>query len=112
MNYQLLNQVNNEFSKGSLVVQCHRMAKNRDTSLAILDAISEEIRINIFFSGQRAFGLSAELIGSGMAFDFGLLKSILQNKRIQDSPGEDKEIFLQLIKQADKKSLFRLENLE
>jgi len=95
-----LNQVNTEFSKGSLVVQCHRMAKNRDTSLAILDAISEEIRINIFFSGQRAFGLSAELIGSGMAFDFGLLKSILQNKRIQDSPGEDKEIFLQLIKQG------------
>ena len=93
-------QINNQFCKGCRVVQCHRMAKNRNTSLAILDAISEEIRINIFFSGQRAFGLSAELIGSAMAFEFGLLKTILQNKRIQESPGEDKEIFLQLIKQG------------
>jgi cellulose synthase/poly-beta-1,6-N-acetylglucosamine synthase-like glycosyltransferase len=93
-----LQQVNNEFAKGSLVVQCHRIAKNKNSSLAILDAISEEIRINIFFSGQRAFGLSSELIGSGMAFSFSLLKTILQNKKIQDSAGEDKEMFLQLIK--------------
>jgi len=97
-----LSQVNNEFCRGSLVVQCHRMAKNKNSSLALLDAISEEIRINIFFSGQRAFGLSSELIGSGMAFDFGLLKNILQHKRIQESLGEDKEIFLQLIKQGVK----------
>jgi cellulose synthase/poly-beta-1,6-N-acetylglucosamine synthase-like glycosyltransferase len=93
-----LQQINNEFVKGSLVVQCHRIAKNKNSSLAILDAISEEIRINIFFSGQRAFGLSSELIGSGMAFSFSLLKTILQNKKIQDSAGEDKEMFLQLIK--------------
>lgn len=93
-----LKKVNNEFCKGRLVVQCHRMAKNTNTSLAILDAISEEIRMNIFFAGQRAFGLSSELVGSGMAFDFNLLKSILKNKHVQDSPGEDKEIFLQLIK--------------
>lgn len=33
-----------------------------------------------------------------MAFRFDLLKSILQNKKIQESPGEDKEIFLQLVK--------------
>jgi cellulose synthase/poly-beta-1,6-N-acetylglucosamine synthase-like glycosyltransferase len=77
-----LQQINNEFVKGSLVVQCHRIAKNKNSSLAILDAISEEIRINIFFSGQRAFGLSSELIGSGMAFSFSLLKTILQNKKI------------------------------
>jgi cellulose synthase/poly-beta-1,6-N-acetylglucosamine synthase-like glycosyltransferase len=68
--------------------------------LAILDAISEEIRINIFFAGQRAFGLSAELIGSAMAFDFVLLKEILQNNFVQESAGEDKEMTLQLMKKG------------
>jgi cellulose synthase/poly-beta-1,6-N-acetylglucosamine synthase-like glycosyltransferase len=93
-----LKKVNNAFVAGKKVVQCHRIAKNLNNALAILDAISEEIRINIFFAGQRAFGLSAELIGSGMAFHYSLLKEILQNKHVQESPGEDKEMTLQLMK--------------
>jgi cellulose synthase/poly-beta-1,6-N-acetylglucosamine synthase-like glycosyltransferase len=95
-----LKKVNNAFIAGSRVVQCHRIAKNNNNALAILDAISEEIRINIFFAGQRAFGLSAELIGSGMAFEYSLLKDILQNKYVQESPGEDKEMTLQLMKKG------------
>jgi len=95
-----LKKVNNAFVAGEKVVQCHRIAKNLNNALAILDAISEEIRINIFFAGQRAFGLSAELIGSGMAFDFMLLKDILNNKHVQESHGEDKEITLQLMKKG------------
>jgi cellulose synthase/poly-beta-1,6-N-acetylglucosamine synthase-like glycosyltransferase len=94
-----LKRVNDAFFKGAQVVQCHRAAKNTNNALAILDAISEEIRINIFFRGHQALGLSAELIGSGMAFKYELLETILKNKKIQDSPGEDKEIFLQLVKQ-------------
>jgi cellulose synthase/poly-beta-1,6-N-acetylglucosamine synthase-like glycosyltransferase len=95
-----LKKVNNAFIAGSRVVQCHRIAKNNNNALAILDAISEEIRINIFFAGQRAFGLSAELIGSGMAFEYPLLKEILQNTHVQESTGEDKEMTLQLMKQG------------
>ena len=95
-----LSKVNNAFFAGRKVLQCHRAAKNKNNALAILDAISEEIRINIFFAGQRAFGLSAELIGSGMAFDFELLKEILQNKNVQESPGEDKEMTLQLMEKG------------
>lgn len=95
-----LHQINDAFFAGWKVVQCHRIAKNKNNALAILDAISEEIRINIFFAGQRAFGLSAELIGSGMAFDFALLKDILQNRFVQESPGEDKEMTLQLMKRG------------
>ena len=94
-----LSRVNDAFFKGAQVVQCHRTAKNTNSALAILDAISEEIRINIFFAGHHALGLSAELIGSGMAFKYDLLESILKNKKIQESTGEDKEIFLQLVKQ-------------
>lgn len=95
-----LTKVNNAFCAGRKVVQCHRTAKNKNNALAILDAVSEEIRINIFFAGQRAFGLSAELIGSAMAFDFVLLKEILQNKYVQESPGEDKEMTMQLMKKG------------
>lgn len=100
MQQDCLKKVNDAFFAGSKVVQCHRTAKNKNNALAILDAISEEIRINIFFAGQRAFGLSAELIGSGMAFDFTLLKEILQNKYVQESPGEDKEMTMQLMKKG------------
>jgi cellulose synthase/poly-beta-1,6-N-acetylglucosamine synthase-like glycosyltransferase len=95
-----LKKVSDTFFAGRKVVQCHRTAKNKNNALAILDAVSEEIRINIFFAGQRAFGLSAELIGSGMAFDFTLLKEILQNKFVQGSAGEDKEMTLQLMKKG------------
>lgn len=97
-----LTKVNNAFCAGRKVVQCHRTAKNKNNALAILDAVSEEIRINIFFAGQRAFGLSAELIGSAMAFDFVLLKEILQNNYVQESPGEDKEMTMQLMKKGIK----------
>ena len=100
MQFECLKKVNNAFIAGAKVVQCHRIAKNLNNALAILDAISEEIRINIFFAGQRALGLSAELMGSGMAFDFTLLKDILQNKHVQESPGEDKEMTLQLMKKG------------
>jgi cellulose synthase/poly-beta-1,6-N-acetylglucosamine synthase-like glycosyltransferase len=100
MQFECLKKVNNAFIAGAKVVQCHRIAKNLNNALAILDAISEEIRINIFFAGQRAFGLSAELIGSGMAFEYSILKEILQNTHVQESPGEDKEMTLQLMKKG------------
>lgn len=93
-----LHLINSAFINGSKVVQCHRIAKNRQNSLSILDAISEEIRINIFFAGHAKLGISAELIGSAMAFDFGILKDILQNKYVLESIGEDKEMTLQLMK--------------
>lgn len=93
-----LHLVNSAFIRGSKVVQCHRIAKNKENSLSILDAISEEIRINIFFAGHTNLGISAELIGSAMAFDFGILKDILQNKYVLESIGEDKEMALQLMK--------------
>ena len=56
-------------------MQGHRVAKNHNTNLATLDAVSEEINNNIFRSGHRAIGLSSALIGSGMAFDYELIKS-------------------------------------
>lgn len=92
-----LEQVNAAFEGGAQAVQCHRTAKNKQTAVAVLDAISEEINNHLFRKGPSAFGVSAALIGSGMAFRFNDLKSILDLPHILDNPGEDREIDLQLM---------------
>lgn len=62
-----LNQVNAAPFNGNIVgYQTHRTAKNKNTSLAYLDAVSEEINNSIFRQGHVNMGLSAALIGSGM----------------------------------------------
>ncbi|MCF0195869.1 MAG: glycosyltransferase, partial [Bacteroidaceae bacterium] len=52
--------------RNPVAVQCHRTAKNTNTSTAILDAVSEEVNNHIFRLGHKAVGLSSALIGSGM----------------------------------------------
>ena len=93
-----LDQINNAFNNNLKAVQCHRTAKNRDTPVAILDTISEEININLFRRGPAALGLSAMPLGSGMAFEFTLLKEIFDTDGILDNPAEDREIEIQLMK--------------
>lgn len=73
-----LRDINAAFvSKDIQLLQLHRTAKNTNTSLAILDAVSEEINNSIFRLGHTNVGLSAALIGSGMAFDYSLFKKIM-----------------------------------
>ncbi len=93
-----LEQINAAFHKSCKAVQCHRSAKNQNTSVAQLDAISEEININLFRRGPAALGLSAMPLGSGMAFDFDLLVSIFDTPDILFNPAEDREIEIQLMK--------------
>ena len=90
-----LQQVDTAFQRGWQVVQGHRTAKNTNTSIALLDAISEEINNHIFRQGHRAVGLSAALIGSGMAFDYRLLKTIMPE--VQAMGGFDKELEMRLL---------------
>ena len=75
---EFLQQINTAFQHGARIVQGHRVAKNTDSSVAVLDAISEEINNHIFRQGHRSVGLSAALIGSGMAFEYKLLKTIMK----------------------------------
>jgi cellulose synthase/poly-beta-1,6-N-acetylglucosamine synthase-like glycosyltransferase len=93
-----LEKVNHAFQKGFNVIQLHRTAKNRNTATAVLDAASEEINNHIFRKGHRSLGLSSALIGSGMAFDYPLFKKIMMESDIEDNPGEDREIYLELLK--------------
>lgn len=85
-----LTRINRAFGQGWRAVQGHRTAKNTNTSVAIFDAMNEEVNNNLFRAGQRALGLSATLIGSGMAFEPALLKQALS--RIQTVGGYDKEL--------------------
>lgn len=93
-----IEKVNHAFFLGKEIVQLHRTAKNRNTPTAILDAISEEINNHIFRQGHRALGLSSALIGSGMAFRYTAFKTLMMETDIEDNPGEDREIYLELLR--------------
>lgn len=91
-----LIKINDAYNTGWSVIQGHRAAKNINSSLAVLDAVSEEVNNSIFRKGHRALGFSAALIGSGMAFDFKLYKSYMQ--QLKAVSGFDKELELMLLK--------------
>lgn len=96
MEFDFIEQINNSFNKGYKVVQGHRIAKNQNTPMAILDAISEEVNNHIFRKGHRVLGLSSALIGSGMAFDYHFFKSTMA--KVNAIGGFDKELELKLLK--------------
>jgi cellulose synthase/poly-beta-1,6-N-acetylglucosamine synthase-like glycosyltransferase len=91
-----LSQVNAAFADGYRVVQGHRTAKNLDSPFAVLDACNEEINNHLFRQGHASLGMSAALIGSGMAFEYGYFKQLLQD--IGETPGEDKEMDFRIVK--------------
>jgi len=84
--------------QGALAVQGHRTAKNMDTDMARLDAASEEINNTIFRKGHRVLGLSAALIGSGMAFERNFF--IRHMKQVKAVGGFDKELELGILKEG------------
>jgi cellulose synthase/poly-beta-1,6-N-acetylglucosamine synthase-like glycosyltransferase len=90
-----LDRINTAFSQGWRAVQGHRVAKNTNTSVAVLDAISEEINNTIVRKGSRALGLSASIIGSGMGIEPTLMKEVMAHLRTMG--GYDKELEMNLI---------------
>jgi cellulose synthase/poly-beta-1,6-N-acetylglucosamine synthase-like glycosyltransferase len=95
-----LKKVNAAFEEDVMAVQGHRTARNNDTSLAVLDGISEEINNHIFRKGHRALGLSSAIIGSGLAFRFHFFKEMMLN--IKAVGGFDKEIELIMLRKRMK----------
>lgn len=90
-----LSRINAAFEVGWQVVQGHRVAKNTQSGVALLDAISEEINNHIFRKGVRALGLSSALIGSGMAFDHDLMQAAMRGQTT--TGGYDKELEMNLL---------------
>lgn len=91
-----LNVINQFYASGCMAIQAHRVAKNRNTETALLDAIFEEINNSIFRTGHVRLGISSALVGSGMAFDFEWFR---QHVSLLTSSGEDKELEALLLKE-------------
>lgn len=90
-----LSCINRAFDQGWVAVQGHRVAKNTDTGVATLDAISEEINNHMFRRGSRTIGSSASIIGSGMAIDTALMKRAMAN--LITMGGYDKELEMNIV---------------
>ncbi|MBC7485466.1 MAG: glycosyltransferase [Cytophagaceae bacterium] len=99
MQDDFLFKLNRELQAGYRAVQGHRVAKNEDTDMSFLDAMSEEINNHLFRKGHSILGFSSALIGSAMAFEFSLFKRLIQGIH---SVGEDKELELALLKEKVK----------
>jgi cellulose synthase/poly-beta-1,6-N-acetylglucosamine synthase-like glycosyltransferase len=100
MEKDFLTKLNSAFENNYIALQGHRTAKNLDTSLAVLDAISEEINNHIFRKGHRVVGLSSAIIGSGMAFNYSFFKEMMSG--VTAIGGFDKEIELKMLKEGHK----------
>jgi cellulose synthase/poly-beta-1,6-N-acetylglucosamine synthase-like glycosyltransferase len=98
MDRGFLDKMNAVFNHGCVAVQGHRKAKNLDTPLAVLDAVSEEINNHIFRKGHRVAGLSSAIIGSGMAFQYTYFKDLMKN--VTAIGGFDKDIELRMLQEG------------
>jgi len=100
MEDHFLEKINMGCESGFKVIQCHRIAKNTNTSFALLDAISEEINNNIFRAGHRVLGISSALIGSAMVFDANLFRHYIP--QLSAIGGFDKELELMILREKVK----------
>ena len=98
--FDFLEKINQAFESGFTAVQGHRMAKNMNNSMAVLDSISEEINNHIFRKGHRVVGLASGLIGSGMAFQYSMFKKRMLD--IKAIGGFDKELELTMLRDGIK----------
>jgi cellulose synthase/poly-beta-1,6-N-acetylglucosamine synthase-like glycosyltransferase len=98
METDFLAKINEAYKQGATVIQGRRIAKNTDTSYALLDALSEAINNNIYNLGQINLGFSARLVGSGMAFKYPLFQSLMEKSVAVG--GFDKELELKLLEQG------------
>lgn len=95
---EFLTITNEVFVKGAKAMQGRRVAKNLDTSFAILDACSEAINNHIFRRGSNGLGLASPVSGSGMAFEFSMLKRLLSEI---EAVGFDKVLQLKILQEGN-----------
>ena len=91
-----LLEINKVFDAGVQAIQAHRTAKNRNTDIAVLDGLSEEVNNSIFRRAHVTLGISSALIGSGMIFNY---QWFHDNVKHLVTTGEDKELEVLLLKQ-------------
>ena len=92
-----LHRLNILLKEGYKAVQCHRCAKNSDSSVSVLDGVSEEINNTLFRKAHNLIGLSSALIGSGMCFDYVWFKDHVTKLT---TAGEDRELEVFLLREG------------
>ena len=98
VNQNFLTDVNDAFETAATkAIQLHRISRNRDTAIARMGSIFEEINNNIFRRGHIIMGVSAALAGSGTAYDFTWFKTNIMKVKTE---GEDKELEALLLRQG------------
>ncbi len=95
MHVDFLTKVNNLFELGYYAIQGKRDPKNENTSMALLDGLSETINNFIYRQGTVALGMSASLNGSGMAFEYSIYKEIMS--AMDSIGGFDRDLELKLM---------------
>lgn len=95
MEQDFLVKMNNAYSQGFSVVQGRRVAKNKESAYAILDAMSEAINYNIYNLGPQKLGFSTRLVGSAMAIEYTIFKQLINESSAVG--GFDKELELRLL---------------
>jgi cellulose synthase/poly-beta-1,6-N-acetylglucosamine synthase-like glycosyltransferase len=94
-----LSKMNGELLSGTYkAVQGQRKPKNKNNTLSFLDGVSEAINNHVYRQGSAALGLSASINGSGIAFDFAMLKRKLAG--MSSVGGFDRELELLLLREG------------
>ena len=97
MERDFIRKMNNLFELGYQAIQARRDPKNENTSLALLDGLSETINNFIYRQGNVAMNWSSSLNGSGMMFDYLIFRDIMA--RMDSIGGFDRELELLLLQQ-------------
>jgi cellulose synthase/poly-beta-1,6-N-acetylglucosamine synthase-like glycosyltransferase len=100
-----LESMNTILLQGHKAVQGQRKPKNLNNTLSFLDGVSEAVNNHIYRQGSAALGLSASINGSGIAFDFNLLKQKLSG--MNSIGGFDRELELLLLREGIKVRYFK-----
>jgi cellulose synthase/poly-beta-1,6-N-acetylglucosamine synthase-like glycosyltransferase len=95
MEADFLSKVNYLHSVGYRAIQATRAPKNADSTMAVLDGISEAINYSIISKGGTALHASAGVKGSGVSFEFKPIKRIFAE--MNSVGGFDRELELKLI---------------
>jgi len=96
MERDFLMKMNNMLGLGYRAIQAQRTSKNQTTSMSVLDGLSERINNYVYRQGSVVVGLSCSLIGSGMIFEYAVVKDILS--KLNSIGGFDRELELDLIR--------------
>lgn len=100
MERDFIRRMNNLFDLGYKAIQARRDPKNENTSMALLDGLSETINNFIYRQGNVALGWSASLNGSGMMFEYDVFKRIMGE--MNSIGGFDRELELRLLEGGTK----------